>query len=238
MCSAFDGETATKLAIAANDRLYETCQRHPDRFAGFATLASPAPRSGSRTSWSAQSRIMASRRHDPWPDKNGEFIDQKKFWPIFARAEALDVPIYIHPAVPHQDVVKAYYADYLPKYPSLLTAAWGFTVETATAGIRMVLSEVFDEYPKLQIVLGHLGEGLPFLLWRISDSLARDNDYPFREKFCNHFPHHDFRQFFRSGDGVFDDGNGHRPDHVLGRLPVCAQYPGHRVDGEHLAQSR
>ena len=56
---------------------------------------------------------------------NGEFIDQKKFWPIFERAEALDVPIYIHPAVPHQDVVKAYYADYLPRYPSLLTAAWG-----------------------------------------------------------------------------------------------------------------
>jgi predicted TIM-barrel fold metal-dependent hydrolase len=118
---------------------------------------------------------------------NGEFIDQKKFWPIFARAEALDVPIYLHPAVPHPDVVKAYYADYLPKFPSLLTAAWGFTVETATAGIRMVLSEIFDEHPKLQIILGHLGEGLPFLLWRISDALGRDNDYPFREKFCNHF---------------------------------------------------
>ena len=99
----------------------------------------------------------------------------------FRTRDALDVLIYIHPAVPHQDVVRAYYADYVPKYPSLLTAAWGFTVETATAGIRMVLSEVFDEYPKLQIVLGHLGEGLPFLLWRISDSLGRDSDYPFRE---------------------------------------------------------
>ena len=114
-------------------------------------------------------------------------MDNKKYWPIFARAEALDVPIYIHPAVPHPDVVKAYYADYLQKYPSLLTAAWGFTVETATAGIRMVLSEIFEEYPKLQIILGHLGEGLPFLLWRISDSLSRDSDYPFREKFCKHF---------------------------------------------------
>ena len=118
---------------------------------------------------------------------NGEFIDQKKYWPIFERAEQLDVPIYIHPAVPHPDVVKAYYADYLPKFPSLLTAAWGFTVETATAGIRMVLSEVFDEYPKLQIILGHLGEGLPFLLWRISDALGRDNNYPFRNTFCDHF---------------------------------------------------
>ncbi|MDC3347507.1 amidohydrolase family protein [bacterium] len=182
----FDGETATRLAIGANDRLYETCQRHPDRFAGFATLASPAPEAAAdeleRTvnDYGFKGGMIHGLTND-------EFIDQKKFWPIFARAEALDVPIYIHPAVPHQDVVKAYYADYLPKYPSLLTAAWGFTVETATAGIRMVLSEVFEEYPKLQIVLGHLGEGLPFLLWRISDALARDNEYPFREKFCNHF---------------------------------------------------
>ena len=182
----FDGETATRLAIGANDRLNETCQRHPDRFAGFATLASPAPEA-------AADELERTVKDYGFKGgmihglTNGEFIDQKKFWPIFARAEALDVPIYIHPAVPHQDVVKAYYADYLPKYPSLLTAAWGFTVETATAGIRMVLSEVFEEYPKLQIVLGHLGEGLPFLLWRISDALARDNEYPFREKFCNHF---------------------------------------------------
>ena len=182
----FDAEKATKLAIAANDRLHETCQRHPDRFSGFATVPSPAPEA-------AADELERTVKDFGFKGgmihglTNGDFIDQKKYWPIFARAEALDVPIYIHPAVPHPDVVKAYYADYLHKYPSLLTAAWGFTVETATAGIRMVLSEIFEEYPKLQIILGHLGEGLPFLLWRISDSLSRDSDYPFREKFCKHF---------------------------------------------------
>ncbi|MEC7488702.1 MAG: amidohydrolase family protein [Pseudomonadota bacterium] len=182
----FSPEKATALAIAANNRLHEACQRYPDRFAGFTTLASPAPEA-------AADELERTVKDYGFTGgmihglTNGEFIDQKKFWPIFARAELLNVPIYIHPAVPHPDVVKAYYADYLSKFPSLLTAAWGFTVETATGGIRLVLSEIFEEYPKLQIILGHLGEGLPFLLWRIDDALARDNDYPFRDKFCNHF---------------------------------------------------
>ena len=90
---------------------------------------------------------------------NGVFLDDQKFWPIFERARALDVPIYLHPAVPHPDVVKVYYEDYIEAYPTLLTAAWGFTVETATQGIRMVLSGVFEKYPGLKIILGHMGRG-------------------------------------------------------------------------------
>ena len=70
-----------------------------------------------------------------------------EFWPIYERAAKLDVPIYMHPAVPHKAVVDAYYKDYLEQFPGLLTAAWGFTVETATQGIRLVLSGVFDTYP-------------------------------------------------------------------------------------------
>ena len=68
------------------------------------------------------------------------FLDDKRFWPIFERAQALDVPIYMHPAVPHPAVIEAYYKDYLEQFPGLMTAAWGFTVETATQGIRLVLS--------------------------------------------------------------------------------------------------
>jgi len=92
---------------------------------------------------------------------NGLFFDDKRFWPIFERAQALDVPLYMHPAVPHPAVVEAYYKDYLDEFPGLLTAAWGFTVETATQGIRLVLSGVFDAYPEVKIILGHLGESLP-----------------------------------------------------------------------------
>lgn len=181
----FDPQTAVELARIANDRLNETVKRHPDRYAGFATLPSPDPE-GAADELARTVNEYGFKGGMIHGLTNGQFIDKEEFWPIFARAEALGVPIYLHPAVPHPDVVKAYYADYLPKFPSLLTAGWGFTVETATQGIRMVLSGVFDKYPDLQVIIGHLGEGLPFLLWRISDALGRDNDYPFRETFCEH----------------------------------------------------
>ena len=75
----------------------------------------------------------------------------------------LDVPIYVHPALPHPAVIEAYYKDYAQSHPGILRAAWGFTVETATQGLRFVLSSVFDAYPGLKIILGHwhMGEGLP-----------------------------------------------------------------------------
>jgi len=120
---------------------------------------------------------------------NGVFFDDKRFWPIFERAQALDVPLYIHPSSPVQAVADAYYKDYLDKFPQLLTAAWGYTVETATHGIRMILSGAFDRYPGLKLILGHLGESLPFSAWRINMALSRGADKPstFRDTFCEHF---------------------------------------------------
>ena len=69
----------------------------------------------------------------------GVFHDDERFWPIYERAAALDVPIYIHPALPQAAVVETYYKGYVEKHPGLLRAGWGFTVETATQGIRFVL---------------------------------------------------------------------------------------------------
>jgi len=90
--------------------------------------------------------------------------------------------------VPHPGVIDAYYKDYAEKHPGILRAAWGFTVETATQGIRLVLSGVFDAYPGLKIVLGHMGEGLPFYLWRISHGLRGSTGAKsFRDIFCEHF---------------------------------------------------
>jgi predicted TIM-barrel fold metal-dependent hydrolase len=99
------------------------------------------------------------------------------------------VPLYLHPSIPHPAVIEAYYKDYVEKFPTLLRAAWGFTVETATQGIRLILSGVFDQYPRLKIILGHLGEGLPFYVWRINMGLVRDGAEPdwFRDAFCEHF---------------------------------------------------
>ena len=162
------GEAATtvRLARSANDRLAQIVGAHPDRFAAFACLPTPDPAASADEleRCVTQFGFKGAMVHGL---TNGLFLDDKRFWPIFERAQALDVPLYMHPATPDPAVVNVYYKDYIEEFPSLLTAAWGFTVETATQGIRLVLSGVFDAYPGLKIILGHLGESLPFSLWRI-----------------------------------------------------------------------
>jgi predicted TIM-barrel fold metal-dependent hydrolase len=183
-----DAALAVRLARGANDRLAETVGVHPDRFAAFAMLPTADPKAAADELERAVTRLgfKGAMVHGL---ANGRFLDDRQFWPIFERAQALDVPLYLHPAIPHPAVVDAYYQDYVAKYPNILRAAWGFTVETATQGIRLVLSGVFDAYPRLKIILGHLGEGLPFYLWRINMALIRDGAGPswFRDMFCEHF---------------------------------------------------
>ncbi|HYR37343.1 MAG TPA: amidohydrolase family protein [Burkholderiales bacterium] len=183
-----DAETAVPVAQQANDRLREKVQASKGRFEAFAALPTANPKAAADELERAVTKLgfKGAMVHGL---TNGKWFDDRQFWPIFERAQALDVPIYIHPAVPHPAVVEAYYRDYLKDFPGLLTAAWGFTVETATQGIRLVLSGVFDQYPGLKIVMGHLGESLPFSLWRIDMALQRQGNRPtpFRETFREHF---------------------------------------------------
>ena len=182
-----DAATAIPLAKRANDRLNETVRAHPDRFAAFAALPTADPKAAADELERTVDKLgfKGAMVHGP---TNGVFFDDKRFWPIFERAQALDVPLYLHPSMPVKAVVDAYYKDYLDKYPQLLTAAWGYTVETATQGIRMVLSGVFEKYSGLKIILGHLGESLPFSAWRINMALSRAGQpSTFRETFNRHF---------------------------------------------------
>jgi predicted TIM-barrel fold metal-dependent hydrolase len=182
-----DAETAVRLARVANDRLAETVRAHPDRFAAFAAIPTPDPKAAADELERAVTQLGFKGALINGTT-NGVFFDDKRFWPICERAAALDVPLYLHPTMPHQAVIDTYYKDYVQDWPMLLRAAWGFTVETATQGVRMVLSGVFDAYPKLKIILGHLGEGLPFLLWRIDMGFARGGgSRSFRDVFCEHF---------------------------------------------------
>jgi len=182
-----DAETAVPLARQANDRLLETIRASNGRFEGFAALPTADPaRAADELERTVRLGFKGAMIHGL---ANGQWLDDKRFWPIFERAQALDVPLYIHPAVPHKAVIEAYYKDYLEQFPSLMTAAWGFGVEAATQGIRLVLSGVFEAYPRLRIILGHLGEGLPFYLWRINMALGRQGNRatPFRDTFREHF---------------------------------------------------
>lgn len=183
-----DAQTAVPLARRANDRLKQAIDAHPDRFAGFATLPTADPKAAADELERTVTKLgfKGAMVHGL---TNGVFFDDRRFWPICERAQELDVPLYMHPAAPHPAVIEAYYKDYAADFPSLLNAGWGFTVETATQGIRLVLSGVFEAYPRLNIILGHLGESLPFSLWRIDQGLSRGGNRPlaFREIFREHF---------------------------------------------------
>jgi 2,3-dihydroxybenzoate decarboxylase len=181
-------DVAVPLARRVNDRLAAAVRAHPARFAGFAALptADPAAAADELARCVGDLGFKGGMIHGL---AEGHFVDERRFWPIFARAEALDVPLYLHPAIPHPSVIEVYYKDYAKDFPMLLRAAWGYTVEAATQGVRLVLSGVFDAHPGLKIILGHLGEGLPFFLWRIDNALARPGQKPvrFRDVFSRHF---------------------------------------------------
>ncbi len=181
-------DVAVPLSRGVNDRLHRAVADFPARLAAFAALPTADPPAAAAELERAVSRLgfKGAMIHGL---ANGSFLDDRRFWPIFERAEQLNVPIYLHPSVPHPAVVDAYYKEYVDDFPTVIRAAWGFTVETATHALRLVLGGVFDAYPDLKIILGHLGETLPFLIWRIDEALARPGQKTirFREIFANGF---------------------------------------------------
>jgi predicted TIM-barrel fold metal-dependent hydrolase len=181
-------EIAVDLTAEVNDRLAKACAANPKRFAAFAALPTANPEAAADELERAVTELgfKGAMVHGM---ANGEFLDRKKFWPIFARAEKLDVPVYLHPSLPNAQVMEVYYQDYVKDFPLVVRPAWGFTVETATQAIRLILSGIFDAHPNLKIILGHLGETLPFLLWRIDAALKRPGQKPmsFRDIFCKNF---------------------------------------------------
>jgi predicted TIM-barrel fold metal-dependent hydrolase len=182
-------DVAVELGRRVNDRLAAYCKQAPDRLFGFAALPTADP-TGAADELSRCVEQLGFKGAMIHGLANGVFLDDQRFWPIFERAQKLDVPVYLHPSIPHAAVMDAYYKEYVKEFPMVIRAAWGFTVETATQAIRMVLSGVFDKYPDLKIVIGHLGETLPFLMWRIDQSLSRPGAkraLSFRDVFSSHF---------------------------------------------------
>jgi predicted TIM-barrel fold metal-dependent hydrolase len=183
----FDAETAIAMARKANDALYAATRAHPARFAGFAELPTVDPKGAADelertvTRYNFKGALINGLTA-------GVFLDDQRFWCIFERAQALDVPIYFHPGIPHAAVTEAYYSDYRRGEFPFLSVVWGFTAETAIQAIRLVVSGVFDTYPRLKIILGHLGETIPFTLWRCDWILAHVGGKPgFAATFREHF---------------------------------------------------
>jgi uncharacterized protein len=162
------------LARDLNDALARAVAEHPDRYAGFAHLPMTAPEAAADELERTVTRL-GFRGALINGVTDGRFLDDPAFAPILARAEALGVPIYIHPGIPPAQVREAYY-DGLPGHLSfmLAIAGWGWHAETAVHVLRLVLSGTLDRYPRLQLIIGHMGEGLPAMLARCDAVLGAE----------------------------------------------------------------
>jgi 5-carboxyvanillate decarboxylase len=169
----FDAGRAVAMATLANDQLAQACRAHPDRYTGLTVIAPQDPEAAAAeiergAKLGFKGVIINSHTRD-------EYLDDPKFWPIFEAAEALDTPVYLHPNTPSRGLIG-------PLLDAGLDGAiFGFAVETGMHLLRMIVAGVFDRFPGLRLVVGHLGEALPFWLFRLDYMHAatlRSRRYP------------------------------------------------------------
>jgi len=161
-----DAASAVAMARKINDTQAEIIRKYPGRFASFACLPTQDPKSAADGLERAVTQLgfkgAMIRGHTHW-----EYLDEQKFWVIWERAEALGVPIYLHVNEPSREARKIYEG-----HSELMGPGWSWVVETATHALRIIGAGVFDAFPKTTLILGHLGEGLPFFLGRFDEGYA------------------------------------------------------------------
>lgn len=168
------GDEAESVAREANDYLAEAIKQYPTRYAGFAALPTANPgKAADELERRVREGFVGAVLNG---HIGGRYLDDPFFWPILERAEALNVPIYIHPTPPPKPVIDTSYTGHYSQEVTgvLSTSGWGWHIETALNVLRLALGGGFDRYPKLQVIIGHLGEALPFMLQRINRNLPRE----------------------------------------------------------------
>lgn len=167
-----DGALATGLAHDANDRLAAAVREHPKRFAGFAALATQEPAKAA-AEFERCVKTLGFKGALVHGTTRGMFLDNPQFTPLFETAQALDVPIYLHPAPPPKPVQEAYFSGLPGELGFFLsTAAWGWHAEAGMHSLRLIVSGLLDRFPKLKLIIGHMGEDLPFSIARAEAVLS------------------------------------------------------------------
>jgi 2,3-dihydroxybenzoate decarboxylase len=156
-----DPDTANRVSREVNDWLSDVVRNYPTRFAGFATLPTQEPDAAAEELERAVT-LLGFKGALINGHTNGRYLDDQLFSVLLERAQALDVPIYIHPSEPPHAVIDAYYREY-----PVMVIGWGWAVDTGTHVLRMICAGVFDRYPRLKIIIGHMGELLPYCLTRL-----------------------------------------------------------------------
>jgi predicted TIM-barrel fold metal-dependent hydrolase len=161
----FEPSLGADLAQRTNDALAETIVKFPDRFMGFAALAPNNPESAvvELERSVKELGLIGWKTHSNYGDS---YLDDEQYWPILEKAAELGIPIYLHPAIPAIPALRKYGF-------ALGGAPFGFGIETSICMMRLIFSGVFDRFPGLTIMLGHLGEGLPFLFQRVDFAYVR-----------------------------------------------------------------
>ena len=218
-----DRAEAQSTARTVNDFLAERVRAHPTVISGWRALRSTMPNQAARelerciTKLGFKGVMVNGYSQVDSPD-NLLYLDDERMTPFWEALTALDMPLYIHPRPSHN---AAQYED----HPELTGAAWGFAPETATHALRIVYSGVFDRFPTAKLVLGHLGESLPFLAWRIQHGINFSPNGRSHEEALGrlsrgeHLGHHQ-RQLQHSGAPLHDADDGRRSHSFLGRLSI------------------
>ena len=219
-----DTDEAIRVARKGNDAIAEAMARHPDRYGGLAALPMQDPDAASAEltrcidELGFKGAIVNGFTQKDVPD-SAIYYDIPEYRPFWATVSELDVPFYLHPRMQIPSRAQNYEG-----HPWLMSAPWGFAVETSIHSLRLCGSGLFDDYPNLRIVIGHLGEFIPHGLWRIDARMRfSPRDYrgnrPLGEYFLDHF--------VVTTSGFFNDPAFRNTLDVMGTDKVffCADYP-------------
>jgi gamma-resorcylate decarboxylase len=187
-----DSHRAVTRARQVNDMLAEIVAANPTRYGGFATLPMQDPAAAAAELDRCATQlgfpgVMLNGYQNVGDAATGWYYDHERYLPFWERTEALGVPVYLHPRDPlpgNQGIYEG--------HPELFGAVWTFTVETATHALRLMTSGLFDRFPRLTVILGHLGETLPFNIWRINHRVSFMGDLIKFQKPLTHYMLHNF----------------------------------------------
>ena len=185
-----DTSRAIEIARRANDFLAEQCAKRPDRFSGFAALPLQDPDAASEELNRCVKELgfvgaLVNGFSQVGDGQSPLYYDLPQYRPFWAEVAKLDVPFYLHPRNPLAQDSRCYEG-----HPWLMGPTWAFAQETAVHALRLMGSGLFDEHPNLRIILGHMGEGLPYMMWRIDNRNAWVKvkpNYPAKRRISDYF---------------------------------------------------